>query len=127
MAPITRFEDIEGWKAARVLSRELYRMCASGAQQRDFGFKDQICRAGTSVMNNIAEGYARRNDKEFARFLDIARASAVEVQSMLYLAQDIGYINEPEFKRLYGLAADAIALISALARYLRKSTREDKS
>jgi four helix bundle protein len=63
----------------------------------------------------------RRNNKEFARFLDIARASAVEVQSMLYLALDIGYVDEPEFKRLYGLAADAIALITALTGYLRKA------
>jgi len=60
---------------------------------KDFGFKDQICRASVSVMNNIAEGFERRSDAEFKRFLFIAKGSCGEVRSMLYLALELRYIK----------------------------------
>jgi len=60
---------------------------------KDFGFKDQICRASVSVMNNIAEGFERRSDAEFKRFLFIAKGSCGEVRSMLYLALELRYIQ----------------------------------
>ena len=69
MAVITRFEDIEAWKKARELTNEVYRVTNEGAFAKDFGLRDQIRRAAVSVMSNIAEGFERRGDKEFSRFL----------------------------------------------------------
>jgi four helix bundle protein len=55
-------------------------------------------------MSNIAEGFARKGDRDFARFLDISRGSSVEVQSILYVAMDAGYIRREEFEKLYRIA-----------------------
>jgi four helix bundle protein len=86
----SRFEDLLIWQDARSIAGEVYSLFKVN---RDFGFRDQIQRASVSVMNNIAEGFERKTKVEFARFLDIAKASCGEVRSMLYLANDIGYVE----------------------------------
>jgi four helix bundle protein len=119
MATIRRIEDIQAWRKARELVREIYRTCAEGALKRDFGLRDQICRAAVSSMSNVAEGFGRKSDKDFARFLDMARGSVVEVQSLLYVALDVHYIDEREFQRLNGLADETASLVGGLTSYLR--------
>jgi four helix bundle protein len=120
MAAIRRFEDIEAWQKARELVREVYRMCADGRLSRDFGLRDQLCRAAVSSMSNVAEGFSRNSDKDFAHFLDIAKGSVLEVQSLLYVALDINYIGKEEFERLYELADKAASFMGGLIVYLRK-------
>jgi len=71
-------------------------------------------------MSNIAEGFARGSDKDFAHFLDIARGSSLEVQSLLYVALDVGYIDQQQFERLYKLADETVSLIIGFSAYLRK-------
>ena len=83
MTTIKNFEDLMIWQDARVLVGAVYALMK---ESKDFGFKDQIQRASVSVMNNIAEGFERKSDSEFNRFLDIAKASCGEVRSMIYLA-----------------------------------------
>lgn len=90
MSTITKFEDLMIWQNSRKLINELYKEI-NGI--KDFGFKDQIQRASVSIMNNIAEGFERNSDTEFRRFLDISKASCGEVRSMLYLAEDLHYID----------------------------------
>ena len=122
MAGFRRFEDIEAWQIARELNLEVYRATGVGAFARDFGLRDQIRRASVSVSSNIAEGFARRTPKDFSRFLTIARASAAEVCSQLYLALDLEYLAQDDFDRLYRLAQRAAGSCGALIRYLRSST-----
>ncbi len=121
MATVKRFEDIQAWQKARELVGEVYKACAKGPLQRDFGLKDQLCRAAVSAMSNIAEGFARKTDRDFAHFLDVAKGSAVETQSLLYAALDIGHITTDESRRLHGLAEETASLIGGLAAYLRKT------
>ena len=83
MALISRFEDIEGWQEARKLVKMIYKLTWEGKFAKDFGLRDQIQRAAVSAMTNIAEGFDCDSKVEFARFLGIARRSAVEVQSLL--------------------------------------------
>ena len=120
MAGINRFEDIQAWQKARKLVAEIYKMCNQEAVSKDFGFRNQICRAAISSMNNIAEGWARKSDRDFAHFLDVARGSVTEVQSMLYVAYDIGYIEEAQRESLYQLAAETASLIGGFTSYLRR-------
>jgi len=121
MAGAKRFEELHAWQEARLLAREIRRLCRRPAFKREFAFQDQVGRAAISVMNNVAEGFARKTHAEFARFLDIARGSATEVQSMLYLAADDNLIDEGEFKALYSQAEKTIAKIGSLTSYLRKA------
>ena len=88
-----RFEELWVWQQARELVKEIYKDLRVGPGSKDFGLRDQIQRAGVSVMNNIAEGFERFTDIESARFLDVARGSCGEVRSMYYAAEDLGYVN----------------------------------
>lgn len=86
---------------------------------RDFDFRSQIRSAAVSIMNNIAEGFERRTDADFAHFLDIAKGSAGEVRSMLYLAEDRQYIPSDHASRLRESASMLAKGIAQLAKYLR--------
>ena len=101
MATIKRFEDIVAWREARKLARMVYTLTSVGDFSRDFGLRDQVRRAAVSVGSNIAEGFERNGNKEFVKFLWIAKGSAAEVQSQLYHAKDLGYIDAAHFEKLY--------------------------
>ena len=120
MAGIRRFEDIHGWQEARKLTGLVYDMTASGLFAHDFGLRDQVRRAAVSVMAYVAEGFDCDSKLEFARFLGIARRSVVEVQSLLYVASDVGYLTEARFKMLMEQAAKTKGLIGALKLSLGK-------
>jgi four helix bundle protein len=122
MSSIKRFEEIMAWQKAKELVREIYLVCGEGRFSRDFGLRDQICRAAVASMSNVAEGFGRKSGKDFAHFLDIARGSALEVQSLLYVALDLKYITQTDFDRLYKLAEETIALIAGFTAYLRRAS-----
>jgi len=119
MATIKRFEDIQAWQKARVLVREIYKLSRAGLLRNDFELRRQMCGAAVSSMSNIAEGFARRTNRDFAHFLDVARGSVAEVQSLLYVALDAGYISSEHFKKLFGLAEETVSLIGGFTSYLR--------
>lgn len=89
--------------------------------------RDQIQRASVSVMTNIAEGFDCESTAEFARFLGIARRSAVEVQSLLFAALDVEYIKQDVFKSYYDQAKKCKALIGGLKQGILKNPRRSQS
>lgn len=121
MATIERFEDLEAWKISREVTKEIYRVSKNESFIRDFGLRDQICRASVSIMSNIAEGFERDGDKEFVNFLSIAKGSAGEVRSQLYVALDQNYVSESDFNFLYGKTTENSRVISGLINYLKQS------
>ena len=116
---IEKLEDIQGWQKARELVVSIYRVTNKGNFAKDYGLKDQIRRASVSIMSNIAEGYARQTDKEFIQFLHVAKGSASELESQLYVAFDLEYMSEASFKELYELSEETMRLISGFIRYLK--------
>jgi four helix bundle protein len=94
---VRKFEEIEAWQKARELVREVYAVTAQGRFAKDFALRDQIRRVAISVMANIAEGHGRGGNREFIQFLSIARGSAFEVISHLYVALDQVYIDQQSF------------------------------
>ncbi len=126
MATITRFEDIEAWQKARVLTRHIYDVTGRGAFARDFGLRDQIRRASVSSMSNIAEGFERGGNKEFIQFLSDAKGSTGEVKSQLYVALDASFIAQPQFNELYKLANETSRLVGGFMSYLQTSTFRGK-
>lgn len=112
---IERFEDILAWQKAQVLTTSIYQEFSG---LNDFSFLDQIRRAVISIPNNIAEGFDRKSDKEFARFLFIAKSSCSEVKSMLYTAQNLKYITLAKGKELQSSCDEISKMISGLIKYL---------
>ncbi len=123
MAKVERFEDLICWQMSRKLVREVYAMSADGALSKDFGTRDQLRRAALSVMNNVAEGFARFSKKEFMLFLNYAQSSAAEVKSMLYVCEDLSYFSEEDSKQLREHTDQLRKSILALIRYLNTSQK----
>src|SRR5574341_1311003 len=115
---ITRFEDIDAWKAARKLMNSVYDATKSREFGPDFSLIRQIRRAAVSAMANVAEGFDAASDPEFRRVLRIGRRSVTEVQSHLYVALDQGYLEEKRFQRLYEESMETKRLMGGFLRYL---------
>jgi four helix bundle protein len=120
MPMIKRFEDLQSWQKARQLAKAIYELTDKPRLAKDFQLRDQIRDAAGSVMHNIAEGFDSGTQAEFIRFLKIARRSASEVQSELYLALDRKYITDEELEAAYDLATESKRLINGMITYLRK-------
>ena len=112
------------WKASRSVVNSVYRASANETFKRDYGLRDQIQRAAVSVMSNIAEGFSRRSNREFVQFLFIAKASAAEVESQLYVALDQGYVSRDQFERLYEETDACARQLSAFITYLLRRTQQ---
>jgi four helix bundle protein len=124
---LSKFEDLDCWKEARQLTRQIYEAIGQNAiWQKDLRLCGQIQGAAVSVMANIAEGFVRHSDKEFVQFLFIAMASAAEIQSHLYVAVDQGYLLQETFDSIYAQAGKTSRIISGLIKYLRRKTRQTK-
>ena len=100
MSKIERFEDLNCWKESRKLVKMVFLTCRREELKHDYDLVRQLKSASLSIMNNIAEGFGRKSDREFIRFLDFSEGSAQEVRSMTYVLIDLEYIDEKEFKIL---------------------------
>lgn len=121
MATFRKFEDILAWQKARETNKVIYKLTTGGDFSRDYDLKSQIRRASISIMANIAEGFGRHSDKEFANFINIAHGSATEVQSHLYVALDLDYIEKEKFTIVYDLLNEICRMLYALGKKLRGS------
>ncbi len=113
---IKSFEDIEVWKKAQKATLDIYQ---AFRLNKDFSLRDQIQRASVSVSNNIAEGYERQGNKEFKKFLFIAKGSSAEVRSMLYLSHELKYINSEQCNKLLDQYREISRMISAFIKALQ--------
>jgi four helix bundle protein len=118
---LTRFTEIRAWQAARELAKAVYSLTDEPVMAKDFALRDQLRRAAISSMSNIAEGFSRNSHQDFARFLDFARGSVSEVQSLLFICLDIQRIDQVRFDALFAQADKTIALIAAFQDHLRPS------
>lgn len=122
MPTLKNFEELECWKASREFVNLIFKLTEKGKFGRDRDSRSQIRRASLSIMNNIAEGFGRISDKEFLRFLDISQSSGREVKSMLYIFNDLEYLEEEQFNKLNEYLERTLALTMGLIRYLRNKT-----
>jgi four helix bundle protein len=118
MPTITRFEEIEAWKTARELTKIVYSLTDQGKFAKDFGLRNQIQRAAVSVMSNIAEGFESRTQAQFLEYLGRSKASAGEVRCQLYVAMDLKYLTQEQFKQVFDLADKSSRQIARFMDYL---------
>ena len=121
MATAKSFEELGVWKNGKKFTVLIYKVTNSKTFSSDFSFRDQLRRASVSIISNIAEGFERNGNKEFIRFLKIAKGSAGEIRAQLYIAFELDYISNSEFKELYEEINLISKQLSALITYLRKS------
>ncbi len=96
---VERFEDLHIWQEAIKFAKDIYSLTDRPGLRNDFGIKNQMRDAAVSISSNIAEGFERRSRKEYLNFLNIAKASAGDNRSQLFLAYEVGYIDEHEHKQ----------------------------
>ena len=118
MGKFNSFEEINSWQKARIFNKRIYLITENTGFKKDFDFTRQIRRASISISSNIAEGFERNTDKEFVYFLYVAKASAGEVRSQLYLAYDLEYITKEEFETLLESVTEISKLLSGFIKYL---------
>ena len=118
-----RFEDLEGWKKARELVNRVYDMTQQGALAKDFGLRDQMQRAAVSIMSNLAEGFDRTHQAEKLQFYRVARASAGEVRSLLYILSDRQYADAASIQDAQALADELGRIIQGLIRSFQRNSK----
>ena len=120
MKKIERFEDLIAWQKAMELTRAIYQVTRDGSFARDFGLSAQIQRASVSIMSNIAEGFERGGRGEFHQFLSTAKASCAEVRSQLYVALDIGYLDQSKFNKFLSQAEEVGRIVGGLRASMKR-------
>jgi four helix bundle protein len=108
-------------KSTNINKGNLYLHPGNDEFKRDYGLKDQIQRSCVSVMSNIAEGFGRSGNSEFMQFLYIAKGSLSEVRSQLYVASDLGYITNQDFKKAFDMTEEIYRLINAFVKSIKNS------
>ena len=121
MATFKRFEDIEAWQKARLLSQQINAITKYPNFREDPDLKRQIKRSAGSAMDNIAEGFERGGKKEFIQFLSISKGSVGETRSQLYRALDQEFITKDQFEEIYFLAEEIGKMLEGLMSYLQGS------
>src|ERR1700682_3985151 len=114
MGKVERFEELVAWQKARVLTKHIYEATLPGSFDRDLGLRSQIQRAAVSIMSNIAEGFERNGLPEFHQFLSVAKASCAEVRSQLYVALDVGHLQQGDFEGLISEAEELARILGGL-------------
>ncbi|MBA9073305.1 four helix bundle protein [Flavobacterium gossypii] len=118
MGKFNSFEEINSWQKSRIFNKKVYLITENESFKKDFDLARQIRRASVSISSNIAEGFERNTDKEFIYFLYVAKASAGEVRSQLYLALDLNYITKQDFEELLFEITEISKLLSGFIKYL---------
>ena len=111
------FENLEAYKSARILVRDVYRLQQKFPQYETYALGDQIRRSASSVTSNIAEGSGRNSYKEKSHFIEIAYGSLMEAFSQLQIAQDLGYLTQDDIDGIRPSFISIAKMLSGLKKY----------
>ncbi len=118
-----RFEELPVWQDSRRVVSAIYVLLSRNEKlRRDFSLADQLKRANYSIILNIAEGFERGTSKEFAYFLNVAKGSAGEVRTILYIIEDIGYTNKIELLQLKYEVETISTQLSNFRTFIRRNS-----
>ncbi len=121
MGKFNKIEEIHVWKEAIELTEKVYETVNKNNKlQRDFSLAEQLKKSAISIPSNIAEGFERESNKEFIRFLYIAKGSCGELRTQIYIAKKLGYLKGEEYHSLTNLSEKISKMIMSLIKSLRQ-------
>jgi four helix bundle protein len=95
-----KFKELKIWQKARQLVKDIYEVSQSFPSSETYGLQGQSRRAAVSIVANIAEGSGKGTIKDFNNFLNISRGSLFELQTLMILSNDLGYVSETSLESL---------------------------
>jgi four helix bundle protein len=120
------FEEFEVYKKSVVLTKFIYKLLHNKSFQKEYGFQDQLKRAVVSITNNIAEGSEYNSNRQFIKYLKIAKGSCGELRNMLILSKELRFCEQSEMQIGYDLSIEISQNISNFINYLKKNLNNNK-
>lgn len=121
---VRNYRDLVVWERAVDLVVEIYRLSAGFPREEQFGLTSQMRRASVSVTANIAEGSGRATSRDFLNFLSYSRGSLKEIESMVFVAQRLGFVSTPECTQALSLAEETSRMLIGLRSSIAKRARQ---
>lgn len=110
---IHNYREIKIWQKSRILVKEVYQLTSNFPKEEVYGITSQARRSSVSVPSNIAEGAGRGTNKDFSHFLDIARGSVFELETLLILACDLDFLQEENLLKVLDLTSEIIKMLNS--------------
>ena len=120
---IEKFEQLIAWQKSRKLTSQIYKATDDSQFAKDYGLKNQVRRAAVSITSNVAEGFERGGLAEFHRFLSISKGSCAELRTQLYIALDVGYLDQKTFEPLMAQAIEVGQIVGGLRAAVDRGRR----
>ena len=114
------YTELDVWLESRKLVKMIYEACSTFPTEEKFGLTSQIKRSGISVPSNIAEGCGRQTPKDTIHFLHIAKGSLFELETQVYLANDLNFLNEVKLNTILTQVTSCKKLLNGFINYYRK-------
>jgi four helix bundle protein len=121
-----RFEELEIWKLSLQITREIYKLTSKDSIAEDTSLRDRIRNAIVSLSSIIVEGYAKNDDREFAKHLAVAKVSCAEIRNKLYIAMAVDYLTENDFELLNQHLLNLSGKIDDLIVDLKKEQKKQR-
>ena len=113
------YRDLKVWQLGVDIALEVYRITSDFPKSEQYGLTSQLRRAAVSIASNIAEGHARRTQKELQRFLSIAKGSLAELETQLIIARELGFADGKSMENLFAMADNESKMLSGLMRSIK--------
>lgn len=118
---IEKFEDLIAWQKAKELTAKLYNACKNC---KEYGLKDMMTKTSITIMNQIAEGFERRNNKDIKSAFLMAKWWTSQMRSMLYMLLELGCITQEEFKEFYDITRHVSNMLMAFVKSINASEKK---
>jgi len=116
---VAGYRELKVWQLGVDIALEIYRLTADFPKSELYGLTSQIRRAAVSIASNIAEGHARKTQRELHRFLNIAKGSLAELETQLIIASELGFVDKQRIEKVLTMTDQESRMLSGLMRTLR--------
>lgn len=117
------YKELKIWLKSRILVKQVYQITSAFPKTELYGITSQARRSAVSIPSNIAEGAGRGTDKDFSHYLDIAKGSVFELETLLILASDLNFASEGELQKVMEMTSEIKKMLSSFQDKLNNPKR----